>query len=71
MCRERRGSSARGNAVFRWEYLPGSTLFLVWTQQRQDFDNVGDFNFHRDFHDLTAAPTDDIFLAKLSYYFNL
>ncbi|HUF12567.1 MAG TPA: DUF5916 domain-containing protein, partial [Longimicrobiales bacterium] len=34
--------SLRGNAVFRWEYMPGSTLFLVWTQDRASFENVGD-----------------------------
>ena len=26
----------RSNVVFRWEYRPGSTLFLVWSQGRQD-----------------------------------
>lgn len=31
----------RGNAVLRWEYQPGSALFLVWSQQRQqEFDDV-------------------------------
>ena len=31
----------RGNAVLRWEYRPGSALFLVWTQQReQELDSV-------------------------------
>ena len=31
----------RGNAVLRWEYQPGSALFLVWSQQRQQqFDDV-------------------------------
>jgi len=63
--------SLRGNAVFRWEYLPGSTLFLVWTQERTAYDPSGDFNFRRDFSRLTSAEADNIFLAKLSYYFNL
>jgi hypothetical protein len=26
----------RGNAVLRWEYKPGSALFLVWSQQREE-----------------------------------
>jgi hypothetical protein len=64
--------SLRGNAVFRWEYLPGSTLFLVWTQQRYaEDDTFGDFNFRRDWSALRSADADDIFLAKLSYYFSL
>ena len=62
--------SLRGNAVFRWEYLPGSTLFLVWTQERSNTDPVGDFNFKRDWSDLTKADANNVFLAKLSYYFN-
>jgi hypothetical protein len=30
--------SLRGNAVLRWEYLPGSTLYFVWTQSRSDYE---------------------------------
>jgi hypothetical protein len=26
----------RGNAVLRWEYRPGSTLYLVWQQARSE-----------------------------------
>src|SRR5262249_12878978 len=37
--------SLRGNAVLRWEYKPGSTLYFVWTQSRQDYESIGDFNF--------------------------
>ena len=63
--------SLRGNAVFRWEYRPGSTLFLVWTQERIDQDPSGDFNFRPNFTDLTNADQNNIFLAKVSYYFSL
>ena len=28
--------SLRVNAVFRWEFRPGSTAYVVWTQQRED-----------------------------------
>ena len=63
--------SLRGNAVFRWEYRPGSTFFLVWTQQRTDFEDVGEFRFGPDWHRLFAAQADNIFLTKVSYYFNL
>lgn len=34
--------SLRGNAVFRWEYNPGSTIYLVWTQERTDQSNQDD-----------------------------
>jgi len=63
--------SLRGNAVFRWEYMPGSTLFLVWTQQRIDFVQDGSFDFNRDAKALFDRDSDNIFLAKLTYYFTL
>jgi len=63
--------SLRGNAVFRWEYLPGSTVYLVWTQERVDVDPYGDFDFGRDFRALSRANPNNIFLAKVSYYFSL
>ena len=63
--------SLRGNAVFRWEYMPGSTLYLVWTQERSNTDPVGDFQFRRDMADLTNLDPNNVFMAKLTYYFNL
>jgi len=60
--------SLRLNAVFRWEFRPGSTLYAVWTQQRQDFRYPGDFNFRRDASALFSAPADDVFLVKLTYW---
>lgn len=29
----------------RWEYSPGSALFLVWTQQRSEFEPDSQFAF--------------------------
>ncbi len=63
--------SLRGNAVFRWEYMPGSTLFLVWTQERVDFEPTGEFSLNKNATRLFKADADNIFLAKVSYYFNL
>jgi hypothetical protein len=48
--------SLRGNAVLRWEYRPGSTLFLVWQQQRSGFASDGDFRFGRDTSALFREP---------------
>ena len=36
--------SLRVNLVARWEFRPGSTLYLVWTQRRQDAGVSGDFS---------------------------
>ena len=63
--------SLRGNAVLRWEYRPGSTLFLVWTQQRSDTAPFGDFDFRRDRQALFRATPDNIFLVKVSYWLGL
>jgi len=61
----------RASAVARWEYRPGSTVFLVWTQGRdQDDRNPGTFVPTRDFKDLFAARPDNTFLVKASYWMN-
>ncbi|MEO7966409.1 MAG: DUF5916 domain-containing protein, partial [Gemmatimonadaceae bacterium] len=60
--------SVRGNAVLRWEYRPGSTVFLVWQQQRNGASNIADLNAT---HDVTSAfrdPARNVFLVKLSYW---
>ncbi|MCC6930989.1 MAG: carbohydrate binding family 9 domain-containing protein [Gemmatimonadaceae bacterium] len=60
-----------GNAVIRWEYRPGSAIFLVW-QRRQRSDVVrGDFAISRDWAALLRAPTDNTFLVKVSYWLPL
>jgi hypothetical protein len=60
----------RGNAVLRWEYLPGSTLYLVWTQARSHFDHSGEFAFGRSMRRLWEAGADNIFMVKVSYWWN-
>lgn len=62
--------SLRGNAVLRWEYLPGSTLFFVWTQSRADFEDVGDFQFGQSIRRMFRAPADNIFMVKATYWWN-
>ena len=62
--------SFRGNAVLRWEYLPGSTLYLVWTQTRYQSDVLGDFQFNRSVRELVDIRPDNIFMIKLSYWWN-
>jgi hypothetical protein len=64
-------TSLRGNAILRWEYMPGSTLFLVWTQDRSGFENNGEFEFGPSFSKLVDAKPNNIFLAKVTYYLSL
>jgi len=61
----------RSNLVVRWEYRPGSALFLVWSQGRAGYDTLGSFDFGRDFGNLFDAPARNVFLIKLSYAFQL
>jgi hypothetical protein len=63
--------SLRGNAVLRWEYRPGSTLFLVLTQSRASEERLGDLRFRRDVDALFQAPGEWVFLLKASYWFGL
>ena len=61
----------RSNVVFRWEYRPGSTLFVVWSQGRQGSTSVeGTRGFGGDIGDLFTLRPDNSFLVKLSYWIN-
>jgi hypothetical protein len=61
--------SLRVNAVLRWEFRPGSALYAVWTQRREDGANPGEFAFGRDAADLFQAAPDDVLLVKLAWWF--
>ncbi len=59
------------NFVVRWEYRPGSTLFLVWNQGRADFEDVmGTRQISGDFKRLFNAYPRNTFLIKASYWLN-
>jgi len=61
--------SLRGTAVLRWEWRPGSTLYLAWQQNRSDYvQGIGDFDFSRDQQALFRAPADNVFVLKMSYW---
>ena len=59
------------NLVLRWEYLPGSTFYLVWTQARDATDDVFNTTFSDDFSNTFRLPMDNVILAKLSYWWSL
>lgn len=62
--------SFRTTNVLRWEYKPGSALFVVWQQGRQEELERGDFRFGRDFGELFSTPSRNVFLVKFSRWFN-
>ncbi len=58
----------RGNAVLRWEYRPGSTLFFVWQQNREDEVAVADLAAARRPTDAFRVAARNVFLIKASYW---
>jgi hypothetical protein len=63
-------ASLRGNAVLRWEWRPGSTMYLAWQQTRSDSSPLGQLALRRDLDALFAASPDNILLLKVSYWLN-
>lgn len=59
--------SFRSNLVMRWEWLPGSTAFLIWQQSRQENDALGRFINPRDLVDATHTAGDHFLVMKVSY----
>ncbi|GMV06636.1 MAG: hypothetical protein AMXMBFR53_29120 [Gemmatimonadota bacterium] len=60
--------SLRGTGVLRWEWRPGSTLFLVWQQSRADELDGGRFEFGRGSRAMFGADADNVFMLKATYW---
>jgi hypothetical protein len=63
--------SLRGNAVLRWEYRPGSTLYLVWQQFRSGTQDFGQFEFGRDVRGVFKARPENVVALKATYWIPL
>ncbi|MCA9727751.1 MAG: carbohydrate binding family 9 domain-containing protein [Candidatus Eisenbacteria bacterium] len=69
-----RFSSVNLNMVYRWQYRPGSTLYLVWTQARSDYDERRFGNSGTRFDNslgtdaLFGTEPENVFLVKLTYW---
>lgn len=57
----------RSNMVLRWEYIPGSTLFLVWTSNGSQYDDGSQNSFRRLAGDIPNLDATHIFLIKYTY----
>lgn len=55
------------NMVVRWEYLPGSTIYLVWSQTRNHSISNGNFDFRNDMTSLFDNKPYNVFLLKMSF----
>ena len=62
--------SFRTTNVLRWEYRPGSTLFVVWQQGREGSGVPGRFALPRDYSDLFSTPSSNTLLIKVAYWLN-
>ncbi len=62
--------SIRSNLVLRWEYRPGSTLFLVWNQSRFNSGTDPRFRPFRDLGDIFSDDMRNVLLIKANYYFS-
>lgn len=60
----------RSNLVVRWEYIPGSTAYLVWSQGRTGDHPDGTFSLSDNVHRLSSIIPQNVFLMKLSYRFS-
>ena len=60
------------NLVLRWEFMPGSTVYLVWSQTRSYSDSTGSFSLEQNLDNLyTSKKPYDVFLLKFTYRFGL
>jgi hypothetical protein len=67
----RNEQSLNTNVVLRWEYLPGSTLYLVWSQSRINENEDYFDSFKNDIDDTFRVPPTNILLLKASYWFSI
>ncbi|MGE5316206.1 MAG: DUF5916 domain-containing protein [Acidobacteriota bacterium] len=61
----------RGNLVLRWEYHPGSIVYVVWTQSRNDDEKMAGFDIGASTRRLVNLRADNIVLVKWSHYLSL
>ena len=61
----------RSNLVARWEYLPGSTLYLVWEHRMSNQDSRYASGWGYNLDRMWGLPATDTFMLKVNYWFNL
>lgn len=64
-------SQFRSNLVFRWEYRPGSQIFLVWGNERTGWQNESNEKVGKALTRLSKVLPNNIFQIKLNYWFSL
>jgi hypothetical protein len=60
--------SLKLNAVLRWEYRPGSTIFIVWQHSRNSEKSIGYFDLGDSLNSLWRTRPDNVIIIKLNYW---
>lgn len=60
----------RSNLVARWEYLPGSTLYVVWSHNRSYQDTMYAPGWNTNLDHLFGLPAVNTFMVKVNYWFS-
>ncbi len=63
--------SLRTNVVLRWGFLPGSTLFVVWQQSREDEAPYATLNLGHGLLDTFSATGQHVLAVKVAYWMGL
>ena len=61
----------RSNLVARWEYRPGSTLYLVWEHTMSNRDKQYRAGWGNNLDHMFGLPATNVFMVKMNYYFSL
>ena len=61
----------RSNLVTRWEFKPGSTMYVVWAQGRTAGIDQWDGSLGRAFNQLWNTPASNVLLLKVSYWLSM
>jgi len=65
-------SALNSTLLIRWEYSPGSTVYLVWTRSRPEWDDtINNVDISRDFDRYFSTGAENVFMIKASYWMNL
>ena len=63
--------SLRSNLVIRWEWAPGSTLYVIWQQNRSERLVTGEYVGFGSLGDAVTSPGDNVLAIKASYWIGL
>jgi hypothetical protein len=63
--------SFRSNVVLRWEYILGSTIFLVWQHGRADVTDNDQFQVWDGIQGMFRLPAENVFMVKVNYWLSL